>query len=107
MSQRISPADAACVKDLFHVIHVFLSAAWGKLIESLGRNYIGLLNRCFFRRCPEISFDPHVGNVISNRFFTIPILYHNSMVSARDAKRVISKMYLFGSILQKIMIKFY
>ncbi len=29
------------------------------------------------------------------------------MVSARDAKRVISKMYLFGSILQKIMIKFY
>lgn len=107
MSQRISPADAACVKDLFHVIHVFLSAAWGKLIESLGRNYIGLLNRCFFRSCPEISFDPHVGNVISNRFFTIPILYHNSMVSARDAKRVISKMYLFGSILQKIMIKFY
>lgn len=65
------------------------------------------MNRCFFRRCPEISFDPHVENVISKRFFTIPILYHNSVVSARDAKRVISKMYLFSSILQKIMIKFY
>jgi hypothetical protein len=103
----VRPADAACVERLLHRICVFLSAAWGKLIESLGRNYISLLNRCFFRRCPEISFDPHVGNVISKRFFTIPILYHNSMVSARDAKRVISKMYLFGSILQKIMIKFY
>lgn len=102
MSQRISPADAACVKDLFHVIHVFLSAAWGKLIESLGRDYIGLLNRCFFRRCPEISFDPHVGNVISKRFFTIPILYHNLWFPQGMRKELFQKCIYLVAFYRKL-----